>query len=99
MISPSWLKNNSSKAVLLRNMPGKLKKVLMKSLSLPQEKELRIVLENIGTVVPLNVEEYIAHDGYMALGKVLTEMTPEESFRKFWIQVYAAAVAQAFQPV
>jgi NADH:ubiquinone oxidoreductase subunit F (NADH-binding)/(2Fe-2S) ferredoxin len=51
-------------------------------LSAPQEKELRIVLENIGTVVPLNIEEYIAHDGYMALGKVLTEMTPEETIQE-----------------
>ncbi len=51
-------------------------------LSAPQEKELRIVLENIGTVIPLNIEEYIAHDGYMALGKVLTEMTPEETIQE-----------------
>lgn len=50
-------------------------------LSAPQEKELRVVLENIGTVIPLNIEEYIAHDGYMALGKVLTEMTPEETIQ------------------
>ena len=51
-------------------------------LSAPQEKELRIVLENIGTVIPLNIEEYIAHDGYMALGTVLTEMTPEETIQE-----------------
>lgn len=51
-------------------------------LSAAQEKELRIVLENIGTVIPLNIEEYIAHDGYMALGKVLTEMTPEETIQE-----------------
>ena len=51
-------------------------------LSAPQAKELRIVLENIGVVIPLNIEEYIAHDGYMALGKVLTEMTPEETIQE-----------------
>jgi NADH:ubiquinone oxidoreductase subunit F (NADH-binding)/Pyruvate/2-oxoacid:ferredoxin oxidoreductase delta subunit len=51
-------------------------------LSAAQAKEMRIVLENIGTVIPLNVEEYIAHDGYMALGKVLTEMTPEETIQE-----------------
>ena len=55
-----------------------IEEVVDEELSAPQEKELRIVLENIGTVIPLNIEEYIAHDGYMALGKVLTEMTPEE---------------------
>lgn len=51
-------------------------------LSAPQAKEIRIVLENIGVVIPLNIEEYIAHDGYMALGKVLTEMTPEETIQE-----------------
>lgn len=44
----------------------------------PQAKEVRIVLKNIGVIDPLNIEEYIAIDGYLALGKVLTEMTPEE---------------------
>lgn len=51
-------------------------------LTTAQAKELRIVLENIGTVIPLNVEEYIAHEGYMALGKVLTEMSPEETIQE-----------------
>ena len=38
----------------------------------------RIVLRNCGVIDPDNIEEYIAMDGYQALGKVLTEMTPEE---------------------
>ena len=38
----------------------------------------RIVLRNCGVIDPENIEEYIAMDGYAALGKVLTEMTPEE---------------------
>ena len=38
----------------------------------------RIVLRNCGVIDPDNIEEYIARDGYAALGKVLTEMTPEE---------------------
>jgi NADH:ubiquinone oxidoreductase subunit F (NADH-binding)/Pyruvate/2-oxoacid:ferredoxin oxidoreductase delta subunit/(2Fe-2S) ferredoxin len=59
-----------------------IQEITDEELSAPQEKELRIVLENIGTVVPLNVEEYIGHDGYMALGKVLTEMTPEETIQE-----------------
>ena len=59
-----------------------IKEVSDEELSTAQAKEMRIVLENIGTVIPLNVEEYIAHDGYMALGKVLTEMTPEETIQK-----------------
>lgn len=59
-----------------------IKEISDEELSVAQAKEMRIVLENIGTVIPLNIEEYIAHDGYMALGKVLTEMTPEETIQE-----------------
>lgn len=38
----------------------------------------RVVLRNCGVIDPENIDEYIAMDGYQALGKVLTEMTPEE---------------------
>ncbi len=38
----------------------------------------RIVLRNCGTIDPENIEEYIANDGYAALGKCLTEMQPQE---------------------
>ena len=38
----------------------------------------RIVLRNCGVIDPDNIEEYIAMDGYAALGKALTEMTPED---------------------
>ncbi len=38
----------------------------------------RIVLRNCGVINPDDINEYIAMDGYQALGKVLTEMTPDE---------------------
>jgi len=38
----------------------------------------RIVLRNCGVIDPDSIDEYIAMDGYAALGKALTEMTPEE---------------------
>jgi NADP-reducing hydrogenase subunit HndC len=38
----------------------------------------RVALRNCGVINPENIEEYIAMDGYQALGKVLTEMTPQE---------------------
>ncbi|MBR2343178.1 MAG: 4Fe-4S binding protein [Clostridia bacterium] len=38
----------------------------------------RVVLRNCGVINPEEIDEYIAMDGYAALGKVLTEMTPEE---------------------
>ena len=39
---------------------------------------MRVALRNCGVINPENIDEYIAFDGYMALGKVLTEMTPED---------------------
>ena len=38
----------------------------------------RVALRNCGLIDPENIDEYIAMDGYAALGKVLTEMTPED---------------------
>ncbi|MBQ6848600.1 MAG: NADH-quinone oxidoreductase subunit NuoF [Clostridia bacterium] len=38
----------------------------------------RVVLRNCGVINPESIDEYIAMDGYAALGKVLTEMTPDE---------------------
>ena len=42
------------------------------------KKHKRIALRNSGVINPENIEEYIAFDGYAALGKALTEMTPDE---------------------
>ena len=38
----------------------------------------RIALRNCGVINPENIDEYIGRDGYAALGKVLTEMTPDD---------------------
>ena len=40
--------------------------------------QMRIALRNCGVINPEDIEEYIAYDGYKALGKVLTEMKPQE---------------------
>ena len=42
------------------------------------KKQKRVALRNCGVIDPENIEEYIAFDGYKALGKVLTEMTPQD---------------------
>lgn len=42
------------------------------------EKQKRIALHNCGVIDPENIQEYIAKDGYFALGKVLSEMQPQE---------------------
>lgn len=41
-------------------------------------KQHRVALRNCGVINPENIEEYIGTGGYEALGKVLTEMTPED---------------------
>jgi NADH:ubiquinone oxidoreductase subunit F (NADH-binding)/(2Fe-2S) ferredoxin len=38
----------------------------------------RIVLRNCGVISPESIEEYIARDGYAALGRCLIEMQPKE---------------------
>jgi len=42
------------------------------------KKQKRVSLRNCGVINPEDINEYIAVDGYQALGKVLTEMTPDE---------------------
>ncbi len=42
------------------------------------KKQKRIALRNCGVINPEDIDEYIGVDGYQALGKVLTEMTPQE---------------------
>jgi NADP-reducing hydrogenase subunit HndC len=42
------------------------------------KKQLRIALRNCGVINPEDIDEYIALDGYKALGKVLTEMKPAD---------------------
>lgn len=42
------------------------------------KKQIRIALRNCGFINPENIDEYIARDGYLALGKALTEMTPQQ---------------------
>lgn len=41
------------------------------------ENQIRIVLRNCGKIDPSSIEEYAEQDGYAALKKVLTEMTPD----------------------
>ncbi|MBO4363381.1 MAG: NAD(P)H-dependent oxidoreductase subunit E, partial [Clostridia bacterium] len=42
------------------------------------KKQMRIALHNCGRINPEDIEEYIAIDGYQALAKVVTSMTPDE---------------------
>jgi len=42
------------------------------------KKQHRVALRNCGVINPEDIDEYIAMDGYFALNKVLTEMTPDD---------------------
>jgi NADH-quinone oxidoreductase subunit F len=41
-------------------------------------KQKRIVLANCGVIDPESIDQYIAHDGYAALKKVLSSMSPQQ---------------------
>jgi NADH:ubiquinone oxidoreductase subunit F (NADH-binding)/(2Fe-2S) ferredoxin/NAD-dependent dihydropyrimidine dehydrogenase PreA subunit len=45
-------------------------------------KQLLIALRNRGLINPENIDEYIARDGYTALAKVLSSMTPEQVIKE-----------------
>ena len=40
--------------------------------------QTRVVLKNVGEIDPQSIEEYIAHDGYKAVGEVLCGLCPED---------------------
>ena len=42
-------------------------------------RQKKISLRNVGTIDPLNIDEYIAFNGYFALGRVVTRFTPKET--------------------
>ncbi len=44
----------------------------------PTTKEMRVIMARCGVIDPENIEDYIAEDGYAALGKALLEMTPRQ---------------------
>lgn len=46
------------------------------------KKQMRIALRNCGFINPESIEEYISRDGYMALGKCLTEYSPDETINE-----------------
>lgn len=46
------------------------------------KKQIRIALRNCGFINPENIEEYIGRDGYQALGKCLTELSPVETINE-----------------
>ncbi len=75
---PRLVEEHFIKGRVLKQYAAKMMDNIDEELSAPRSKEIRVVLRNIGVIDPRNIEDYFAYDGYMALGKALTEMTPEE---------------------
>ncbi len=57
-----------------RELTGKIAWLNARKGTMPAEQ--RIVLERAGVVDPESLEDFVVHEGYEALGKVLTSMTP-----------------------
>lgn len=60
----------------LKELSGKIAWLTARKGTLPAEQ--RVVLERAGLIDPTSIEDYIVHDGYQALGKVLSEKTPAD---------------------
>ena len=71
------LKNKPVERMIYKGKFDRMKLKNRSELSFFAQQE-RIALRNCGIINPLDIKEYIGRDGYMALGKVLTEMTPSE---------------------
>jgi NADP-reducing hydrogenase subunit HndC len=59
-----------------KELSGKIAWITARAGTLPAEQ--RIVLERAGLIDPDSIEDYIIHDGYQALGKVLSSMKPAD---------------------
>jgi NADP-reducing hydrogenase subunit HndC len=59
-----------------RELSGRIAWLSTRKGTLPAEQ--KIVLRRAGLIDPEEIEDYIAHDGYEALGKALTAMSPRE---------------------
>ncbi|MCC5912350.1 MAG: NAD(P)H-dependent oxidoreductase subunit E [Clostridiaceae bacterium] len=63
---------------LLYEEPALEKKITEQEKMSFYKKQLRLALRNCGFINPEDIKEYIAEDGYLALGRAIKEMTPEE---------------------
>lgn len=77
-IVENHLVNNKVVDRLLYEEPASKEKVKKQNEMSFYKKQMRVALRNCGLINPEIIEEYIAADGYIALGKVLTEMSQDE---------------------
>lgn len=78
-IVESHLKNGQLVERLLYDIPGQNKKATDMSHIPFFQKQKRIALRNCGKIDPESIEEAVAYEAYMGLGRALTTMTPAEA--------------------
>ncbi len=79
IISEHLLKGRPVKRIELSDIDEKTKEKIFEIDKIRfYAKQKRIALKNCGNINPEDIQEYIAMDGYLGLGKALTEMTPQE---------------------
>ncbi len=82
IIQTHIVENKRVERLLCKDIDGKLVEKLDELEFYKKQK--RIVLKNCGVINPEDIDEYIAFDGYLALEKVLTQMTPEEVIEEMY---------------
>lgn len=84
IVNEHLLKGRIVDRLVYNDAPDGVKQEALNSLSDTAfyKKQKRVALRNCGVINPENIEEYIALDGYSALGKALTEMTPEDVIKE-----------------
>jgi NADH:ubiquinone oxidoreductase subunit F (NADH-binding)/(2Fe-2S) ferredoxin len=75
---PFLVEEHFTKGRVVEKFRLPVKTVVDEELGPAQAKEIRIVLRNCGVIDPENIEDYIAEDGYLALGNLLSDMTPDQ---------------------
>jgi len=75
---PRLVEEHFIKGRILKQYAAVMTDTIDEELSTPKSKEIRVVLRNIGEIDPRNIEDYFAQDGYLALGHVLSEMSPDD---------------------
>lgn len=80
IVEEHFIKGRPLKRLLYHNPKNEFSVTSAKNIDF-YKKQVRIALRNCGFINPENIEEYIARDGYAALGMALTEMTPEQAIK------------------
>ncbi len=80
IVEEHFIKGRPLKRLLYHNPKNEFSVTSAKNIDF-YKKQVRIALRNCGFINPENIEEYIARDGYAALGMALTEMTPEQAIQ------------------